>query len=42
MDEPLPEIAPQQEEAEERMSLGTIVLLILCIAMAIGLVLAGL
>ena len=41
VDEPLPEVDPQQEEDEEKLSAGTIVLILLCVALAAGLVVQG-
>ena len=41
VDEPLPEVDPQQEEDEEKLSAGTIVLILLCVALAAGLVTQG-
>lgn len=41
VDEPIPEVELQQEEEKEKMSPGTIVLIVLCIVMAAGLVAQG-
>ena len=41
VDEPLPEADPQQEEEEDKLSAGTIVLILLCVAMVAGLVAQG-
>lgn len=41
VDEPLPEVELQQEETDEKMSAGTIVLIVLCVLMAAGLVAQG-
>ena len=41
VDEPLPEVDPQQEEEEEKLCAGTIVLILLCVALAAGLVTQG-
>ena len=41
VDEPLPEVDPQKEEDEEKLSAGTIVLILLCVALAAGLVTQG-
>ena len=41
VDEPLPEVDPQKEEDEEKLSAGTIVLILLCVALAAGLVAQG-
>ena len=41
VDEPLPEVDPQQEEEEEKLSAGTIALILLCVALAAGLVVQG-
>lgn len=41
VDEPLPEEEVQQEEEREKMSVGTIVLIVLCALMAAGLVVQG-
>ena len=41
VDEPLPEVDPQKEEDEEKLSAGTIVLILLCVALAAGLVVQG-
>ena len=41
VDEPLPEVDPQQEEEGEKLSAGTIVLILLCVALAAGLVAQG-
>lgn len=42
VDEPIPETELQQEEKEEKLSTGTIVLIVLCAAMAAGLIVQGL
>lgn len=41
VDEPIPEVELQQEEEKEKMSVGTIVLTVLCVAMAVGLAVQG-
>ena len=41
VDEPIPEVDIQQEEEDEKMSVGTIVLIVLCVVMAAGLVVQG-
>lgn len=41
VDEPIPEVELQQEEEKEKMSAGTIVLIVLCILMAGGLIVQG-
>ena len=41
VDEPIPEVELQQEEEKEKMKPGTVVLIILCVAMAVGLVAQG-
>ena len=41
VDEPIPEVELQQEEEKEKMSPGTMVLIILCVVMAAGLVAQG-
>ena len=41
VDEPIPEVELQQEEEKEKMSPGTIVLIILCVLMVAGLVAQG-
>ena len=41
VDEPIPEVELQQEEEKEKMSPGTIVLIVLCVLMAAGLVAQG-
>ena len=41
VDEPIPEAESQPEEEDEKMSIGTIILIVLCIVMATGLVLQG-
>lgn len=41
VDEPIPEVELQQEEEKEKMSPGTIVLIVLCVLMAAGLVTQG-
>ena len=41
VDEPLPEVDPQQEEDEEKLSAGNLVLILLCVALAVGLVVQG-
>ena len=41
VDEPLPEVDPQQEEDEEKLSAGNLVLILLCVALAAGLVTQG-
>ena len=41
VDEPIPEVELQQEEEKEKMSIGTIVLIVLCVLMAGGLVAQG-
>ena len=41
VDEPLPEVDPQQEEEREKLSAGSIVLILLCVALAAGLVTQG-
>ena len=41
VDEPLPEVDSQKEEDEEKLSAGTIVLILLCVALAAGLVVQG-
>ena len=41
VEEPLPEVDPQKEEEEEKLSAGTIVLILLCVALAAGLVVQG-
>ena len=41
VDEPLPEVDPQQEEDEEKLSAGTVVLILLCVALTAGLVVQG-
>lgn len=41
VDEPIPEVELQQEEEDEKMSTGTIVLIILCVLMAAGLIVQG-
>ncbi len=41
VDEPIPEVDIQQEEEDEKMSIGTIVLIVLCVLMAAGLVVQG-
>ena len=41
VDEPIPEVELQQEEETEKMSVGTIVLIVLCVLMAAGLVAQG-
>ena len=41
VDEPTPEVDIQQEEEDEKMSVGTIVLIVLCVVMAAGLVVQG-
>ena len=41
VDEPLPEVDPQQEEEDEKLSAGTIALILLCVALAAGLVVQG-
>ena len=41
VDEPLPEVDPQKEEEEEKLSTGSLVLILLCVALAAGLVVQG-
>lgn len=41
VDEPIPEAELQQEEEKEKMSAGTIVLIVLCVLLAAGLVVQG-
>lgn len=41
VDGPIPEVELQQEEEKEKMSVGTIVLIVLCVLMAAGLVVQG-
>ena len=41
VDEPIPEVELQQEEAKEKMSTSTIVLITLCVALVAGLVVQG-
>ena len=41
VDEPIPEVELQQEEEKEKMSPGTIILIVLCVAMAAGLIAQG-
>ena len=41
VDEPIPEVDIQQEEKDEKTSVGTIVLIVLCAVMAAGLVVQG-
>ena len=41
VDEPIPEVELQQEEEKEKMSPGTIVLIVICVLMAAGLVAQG-
>ena len=41
VDEPIPEVDLQQEEEKEKMSIGTIVLIVLCVLMVAGLVIQG-
>ena len=41
VDEPIPEVELQQEEEKDKMSTGTIVLIILCVALVVGLVVQG-
>ena len=41
VDEPIPEVDLQKEEETEKISAGTIVLIVLCVAMAVGLVVQG-
>ena len=41
VDEPIPEVEHYQEEEKEKMSAGTIVLIVLCVTMAAGLVVQG-
>ena len=41
VDEPIPEVDIQQEEEDEKMSVGTIILIVLCVVMAAGLVVQG-
>ena len=41
VDEPIPEVEFQQEEEKDKMSTGTIVLIILCVALVVGLVVQG-
>ena len=41
VDEPIPEVDIQQEEEKEKMNVGTIVLIVLCIVLAIGLAVQG-
>ena len=41
VDEPLPEVDPQKEEDEEKLSAGNLVLILLCVALAVGLVVQG-
>ena len=41
VDEPIPEVELQQEEEKEKMSAGTIVLIVLCVLLAAGLVVQG-
>ena len=41
VDEPIPKVELQKEEEKEKMSTGTIVLIILCVLMAAGLVVQG-
>ena len=41
VDEPIPEVELQQEEEKQKMSAGTIVLIVLCVILAGGLVLQG-
>ena len=41
VDEPLPEVDPQQEEDEEKLNAGSLVLILLCVALAAGLVVQG-
>ena len=41
VDEPLPEVDPQKEEDDDKLSTGTIVLILLCVALAAGLVVQG-
>ena len=41
VDEPIPEVELQQEEKKEKMSTGTIILIVLCVLMAAGLITQG-
>ena len=41
VDEPIPEVDLQKEEEKEKVSTGTIVLIILCVVLAVGLVVQG-
>lgn len=41
VDEPIPEVELQQEEEKEKMKPGTVALIVLCVAMAVGLVAQG-
>ena len=41
VDEPIPEADLQQEEEKQKMSVGTIILIILCVSLASGLVIQG-
>ena len=41
MDEPIPEAELEPEEEKDKMSTGTIVLIILCVALVVGLVVQG-
>ena len=41
VEEPIPDVVPQQEEKEQKLSTGTIVLIVLCVSLAIGLVVQG-
>lgn len=41
VDEPIPEVELQQEEEQEKMNVGTILLIVLCILMAVGLAAQG-
>ena len=41
VEEPIPEVAHQQEEEEKKLSTGMVVLIVLCVLMATGLVIQG-
>lgn len=41
VEEPIPDVVPQQEEKEQKLSAGTIVLIVLCVSLTIGLVVQG-
>lgn len=41
VDEPIPEVELQQDEEKEKMSVGTIVLIVLCVVLSAGLVVQG-